>query len=286
MNHQKITSKRALFMINLTAGWRKRNRKINKFIRLMMKEGYALEKVFTFKGLKISKDYSLGVICGGDGTISIEADHLLKAGVPIAVLPIGLFNMFRRIYSLSWSAKSLSQCIDKGICEKIAVGRAGDILIVSNISFGYKADAAASIPDWNKRRWGYFSYFYPLISYWWRLQNRRYILRIAEKEVEIITPLLCAIPELIRGVPVLRVYYLRSGNRAIFPLLAFELLLIVNYRRKKSLPGVGCFQVPSLEIETQECFANIDGESYIMSKVFLCAETSKSEIYGVKPSTV
>jgi YegS/Rv2252/BmrU family lipid kinase len=103
------------------------------------------------------------VIGGGDGTISSALSELLRAGKPLAVLPLGTANDFARTLGLPDDAMEAAEIALQGREHRIDVGTVNGRPFINVASVGLAAKVTEAQSGKLKRRWRVLSY---LISLW------------------------------------------------------------------------------------------------------------------------
>lgn len=118
-------------------------------------------------------DGGVVVAVGGDGTVSAVAHEAVSAGVPMAVLPVGTFNLFARAHGLPLDVQAAARALRSCRTRKVAVGRVGERVFVVSASLGLHPDLIAE-REQDARRFGrgrrvaWLSGFVHL----WRLRRR------------------------------------------------------------------------------------------------------------------
>lgn len=73
---------------------------------------------------------------GGDGTINLVADLVLKADVVFGVIPLGTFNFLARHLGIPLTPKEAAIALATGVMRRIPVGRVNGNLFLNNASIG------------------------------------------------------------------------------------------------------------------------------------------------------
>ncbi len=158
--------KRLLLIYNIKAGSVKTTRRLNKIRRLIENEGFevkdtALDKVTAIKPLISECDAIL--IVGGDGSINVVVDHLLREEIenppPLAVLPGGTANdIYHQIYK-GCKIKDILAAIKKGNITRLDIGQANNRYFVNIAAAGMFSDIAYLTPGTVKRLLGTPAYY-------------------------------------------------------------------------------------------------------------------------------
>ncbi len=158
--------KRLLLIYNIKAGSIRTTRRLNKIRRLIENEGFKvkdtpLDKVIAIKPL-ISKCDAI-LAAGGDGTINVVADYLLREEIenppPLAVLPGGTANdIYHQIYK-GHKIKDILAVIKKGNITRLDIGQANNRYFVNIAAAGMFSDVAYLTPRTVKRLLGTPAYY-------------------------------------------------------------------------------------------------------------------------------
>ncbi|MEJ1157490.1 diacylglycerol/lipid kinase family protein [Prosthecomicrobium sp. N25] len=90
----------------------------------------AVERVFDDAAV------DLVVVGGGDGTASTAASHAIRTGKPVAVLPLGTFNLFARLNGFTPTLDGTLDSLATASVEAIDVGRIGDRWFLHHVTIG------------------------------------------------------------------------------------------------------------------------------------------------------
>jgi diacylglycerol kinase (ATP) len=98
------------------------------------------------------------VLAGGDGTLSNAAAGIIKAGLPLGILPLGTANDLARTLQIPNNLEAAAGLIVAGKTRRIDVGEVNGHLFFNVASIGLSADLAACLSPELKRRWGKLGY--------------------------------------------------------------------------------------------------------------------------------
>lgn len=157
---------RLLLIYNIKAGSVKTTRRLNKIRRVIENEGFEvkdtpLHKVTAIKPLISECDAIL--IAGGDGSVNVVADHLLREEIenppPLAVLPGGTANdIYHQIYK-GCKINDILAVIKKGNITRLDIGQANNRYFVNIAAAGMFSDVAYLTPRTVKRLFGTPAYY-------------------------------------------------------------------------------------------------------------------------------
>lgn len=98
------------------------------------------------------------VICGGDGTLMRALPAILKADLPLGVLPLGTANDLARTLGVPDDLEAAADVIAAGALRRIDVGSVNGHPFFNVASIGLSVDLARSLTPALKRRWGRLGY--------------------------------------------------------------------------------------------------------------------------------
>lgn len=164
-----IDRKKALLIINPTAGKMKSKAGVFDIIQLFREEDYICTVFTTAKKgdataitLQYANDYDLVVCCGGDGTLNEIITGLMQCGsrTPIGYIPAGTTNDMAATLELPKGIKKSTQTVLTGEPVAHDIGLFNNQLYFSYVaSFGAFTKVAYATPQWMKNRFGRFAYF-------------------------------------------------------------------------------------------------------------------------------
>jgi diacylglycerol kinase (ATP) len=109
-------------------------------------------------------DCDLVVLGGGDGTMNAAARGLIKAQVPLGILPLGTANDLARTLGIPEDLEGATQIIIDGRCRLIDLGEVNGAPFFNVASIGLSADLAAELTSDMKKRFGKIGYALAAIS--------------------------------------------------------------------------------------------------------------------------
>ncbi len=87
------------------------------------------------------------IVCGGDGTVSQVARHLIRRLTPMGILPMGRFNdIYRSLYGKPDHNKAIEHILS-GRSKKIDYAIASGIFFIGSLSFGLLPEMAEAIQN-------------------------------------------------------------------------------------------------------------------------------------------
>src|SRR5258708_12912642 len=95
-----------------------------------------------------ASDTDVGVMAGGEGTVSAGAGGLAGTGKPMGVLPLGTLNHFARDLGVPTLLEDAVRNVAEGIVREVDVGEANDRVFVNNSSLGLYPAAVALRDAW------------------------------------------------------------------------------------------------------------------------------------------
>ena len=98
------------------------------------------------------------VVAGGDGTMNAAATGLMRAGLPLGILPAGTANDLARTLGLPLDPRQAAAVIAAGHLRRIDVGEVNGHPFFNVASLGLSAELAHRLSREAKRRWGRLSY--------------------------------------------------------------------------------------------------------------------------------
>ncbi|MBQ4561739.1 MAG: diacylglycerol kinase family lipid kinase [Clostridia bacterium] len=162
--------KKALMIVNPTAGKQEIRAQIFSIIEALCSEGYQPTVLTTqAKGdcteyaKSIASEHDIVVCCGGDGTLNETITGLLDSGndnvPPIGYIPCGTTNDMANNLGLPKTIKKAASAVVGGEPYYHDIGRFGDIAYFSYIaSFGAFTKVSYSTPQSVKNVLGHFAY--------------------------------------------------------------------------------------------------------------------------------
>lgn len=159
--------KRVKIITNPNSGREAALSKILQLIRLMSKDEYKIELLFTNKvgdGIKFAKEFSGEdfIICsGGDGTVNEVVNGIYQSGVdtPLAILQSGTVNDFANSQNLPSTPARFYKMIKNFNTKKIDLGMAGDRVFINVAAGGFLTEIAYTVPAEKKQTLGNMAYY-------------------------------------------------------------------------------------------------------------------------------
>jgi len=116
------------------------------------------------------------VVAGGDGTIGSTLDVLLRASVPVGLLPLGTANDFARTLGIPSDLAAAADVIVKGRTRRVDVGVVNGRHFLNAAGIGFSTDLHRELPAWAKRTLGPLAYPLGVVRRWRR--HRPFSVRI------------------------------------------------------------------------------------------------------------
>jgi diacylglycerol kinase (ATP) len=98
------------------------------------------------------------ILGGGDGTMNHAARPLLKADLPLGILPLGTANDLARTLGIPMDLIKACKVITAGRLVRIDLGRVNDQYFFNAASIGLGVQVTRRMTDAIKSRWGVLSY--------------------------------------------------------------------------------------------------------------------------------
>src|SRR5690606_590481 len=116
------------------------------------------------------------VVAGGDGTIGSTLDVLLRAAVPVGLLPPGTANDFARTLGIPSDLAAAADVIVEGRTRRVDVGVVNGRHFLNAAGIGFSTDLHRELPAWAKRTLGPLAYPLGVVRRWRR--HRPFSVRI------------------------------------------------------------------------------------------------------------
>lgn len=141
--------------------------KILELIKLMSRDEYEIELLFTHKegdGTRFAYNYSGEdfIICsGGDGTVNEVVNGIYLSGrdIPLGILQSGTVNDFANAQGLPTSANAFYKMIKNFKTKTIDLGLAGDRAFINVAAGGMLTEIAYTVPAEKKATLGDMAYY-------------------------------------------------------------------------------------------------------------------------------
>ena len=108
--------------------------------------------------LRHKDDADLVVVGGGDGTLNAAADGLVRAGLPLGVVPLGTANDLARTLGLPDGTAGACRVIAEGHSRRIDLGSVNGKHFFNVASLGLSVDVTERLSADVKRAWGVLAY--------------------------------------------------------------------------------------------------------------------------------
>ena len=170
--------KSVLILYNVKAGRGRIRRKMDDIESLFVEAGWTpVPKMLRFGENPFDNlvgDFSLVVICGGDGTINYVVNAMRKSekDFPIGIVPIGTANDFAGAIGMKKRALNAVRQIIAGHEERLDCGIVNGLYFVNIFSFGLFTTTSQHTPEHLKKQIGKAAY---LIEGSKELHHREYI---------------------------------------------------------------------------------------------------------------
>ena len=170
--------KSVLILYNVKAGRGRIRRKMDDIESLFVEAGWTpVPKMLRFGENPFDNlvgDFSLVVICGGDGTINYVVNAMRKSekDFPIGIVPVGTANDFAGAIGMDKRALNAVRQIIAGHEERLDCGIVNGLYFVNIFSFGLFTTTSQHTPEHLKKQIGKAAY---LIEGSKELHHREYI---------------------------------------------------------------------------------------------------------------
>ena len=170
--------KRVLILYNVKAGRGRVRRKMDGIESLFVEAGWVpVPKMLRFGENPFDNlvgDFSLVVICGGDGTINYVVNAMRKSekDFPIGIVPVGTANDFAGAIGMKKRTLNAVRQIIAGHEEQLDCGIVNGLYFVNIFSFGLFTTTSQHTPEHLKKQIGKAAY---LIEGSKELHHREYI---------------------------------------------------------------------------------------------------------------
>ncbi|MBU0649153.1 NAD(+)/NADH kinase [Patescibacteria group bacterium] len=164
--------KKALIFYNPTAGIIAKFKRKKNVVQALQQIGYlsyvVMVQDYFYKKINPPKeDFDLVVAAGGDGTIRLAANYILKnrPELPLAVVPLGSGNLTAESMGIPTKFSKAVENISSGQPVKIDVGLVNEKeYFVLAFSLGHLAESVTRTPTQEKRKIGIWAYFKTFIG--------------------------------------------------------------------------------------------------------------------------
>lgn len=128
--------------------------------------------------LYIQQGADMGIVAGGDGTVSIASDLLMPYNLPLFILPLGTGNLLAKelkiplrlenALNLITSTNNRSFILDTFSCDSQ--------FYIMNLSVGVSSQIMEVTPTEEKKRFGFFAYFKHFLEQLLGLELKRVVI--------------------------------------------------------------------------------------------------------------
>lgn len=158
--------KKALVFYNPKSGRQKREYRRRQITRALQAIGIDpkiinVREYFYGRAEVAADDYQIIIAVGGDGTIRLAANWILKNNpeIPLGIIPMGTGNLFSESIGVPQIFEKAVETIEKNHAETIDVGLVNnDNFFVLSFSFGHMAEVVGRTKVKEKRRIGFWAY--------------------------------------------------------------------------------------------------------------------------------
>jgi len=105
-------------------------------------------------------DVDVVIIGGGDGTLTMAADGLVDAGLPLGILPLGTANDLARTLNLPMDPVAAADVIAAGHQRRIDLGRVNATHFFNVATVGLGVGVTRRLNRGRKSRWGVLAYLF------------------------------------------------------------------------------------------------------------------------------
>jgi diacylglycerol kinase (ATP) len=173
-----MNSKRALIIVNTLA--RQGQADIDEACEIFRRHGIqptflAFENVSQLKNAiqRFGARVDLIVIGGGDGTLNAAVETVLRAGLPLGVLPMGTANDLARTLQIPSDIAQAANIIVAGRIKKIDLGWVNHKHFFNVASIGLAVKVTHNLSRPMKARWGTLAYPLSLIKAYYSMRPYR-----------------------------------------------------------------------------------------------------------------
>lgn len=274
-----MTKKHIYFIINPEAG-SKKPLKWESIISTYLDHSIFEYKIFYTKKKGDATQYAnefatneIDIVCaiGGDGTVNEVAKGLINSKTALAIIPRGSGNGLARHFSIPMDPVDAIKKVNLASIQTMDVCYINEIPFFCLAGFGFDAHIAKAFDDYGKR--GLISYAWLSLKNFFTYKSKFYKLTTDQAELNIEAFLISIANASQFGNNTYIAPNAKTDDGLIdlaiikpFPFWATPGILIKLFRRsihtsKYYIP----LQAKSIQIETQENFAHIDGEPIHLS---------------------
>ncbi len=125
--------------------------------------------------------YDVIYVAGGDGSLNLALEELIKAGKPVGIIPLGTANDFARTLQIPLEPLRAVDVLASGEIHEVDVGCVNGHLFVNVASIGLAASVAREMDANEKNLFGVLSYPLALARAYWNARPLRVRLTIDGK---------------------------------------------------------------------------------------------------------
>lgn len=161
--------KKIKIICNPTSGRQAIERKLDKLIKLLIDEGYTVNKFLTKKKddamnetiKTCSEDWDNIIVVGGDGTVNEVAEGIILGGrkIPVAILSSGTVNDFANYMRIPKNIHEFYDMIKRGQSVDVDLGKFGDKYFVNVAAGGLLSNVGFSVLPETKMVLGRMAYY-------------------------------------------------------------------------------------------------------------------------------
>ncbi len=165
-----MSQKKLLLIVNPCSGRAKMYTELLKVVEILSSADYAVTVYPTkakgdatdYVSRLSDQDYSIVVVCGGDGTLNEVITGIMKAklNIPLGYIPSGTLNEWSSGLNISRNIEAAAKDITKNNKILLDIGKFGDKYFSYTASFGAFTSASYSAPQNIKNILGQAAYFF------------------------------------------------------------------------------------------------------------------------------
>lgn len=110
------------------------------------------------------------IVGGGDGTLNSVVDAIVKAGLPLGILPLGTANDLARTLGLPVEVQAACQVIVQGHQRRVDLGLVNGKHFFNAASLGLSVQVCRQLDKGAKKRWGVLAYLFTSAKVLWQIR--------------------------------------------------------------------------------------------------------------------
>ena len=192
MNHEFLSSKRALLIVNRQA--RQGQDCLFDIITQLQQLGLILLQESTENPRQLPEvirryrnQVDLVIIGGGDGTLNAAIEGLVDTQLPLGILPLGTANDLARTLKIPTSIPEACQVIATGKLQKIDLGWVNEKYFFNVASCGLSVQITQRLTKEAKRRWGVLAYAAIALQVIWQARLFKAEIRQGSESIRVKT---------------------------------------------------------------------------------------------------